>query len=311
MIQFPIDNLLDEDKCYDFLKNMFHPNGFGCPHGHDLAPTQAPHKQQNRPAVVDYRCHCCGRVFNIFTGTVWSGSWHKCSTIISILRGFAQGIPTLHLSQELGLNYKTLLDKRHQFQYNALENKTKAPLTDQEVETDEMFQNAGEKGTLHPDPDDPPRRRGNKKVGLGTMENDRPPIFGAVGRTTGEIRLEVCDNTRQKTIQPEVEKKTKNRASIYTDDSHAYNKVSASGRYHATVNHSQKEWARDDDGDGIREVHCNTMEGIWTGLRNFLRLFRGVHKKYLKYYVAIFEWAHNLKTVTNNFLKAMMIPASP
>ena len=40
-----------------------------------------------------------------------------------------------------------------------------------------MFQNAGEKGTLHLDPDDPPRRRGNKKVGLGTMENDRPPIF--------------------------------------------------------------------------------------------------------------------------------------
>jgi transposase-like protein len=40
------------------------------------------------------------------------------------------------------------------------------------------------------------------------------------------------------------------------------------------------------------------MEDIWTGLRNFLHPFRGVHKKYLAIYVAMFEWAHNLKRVT-------------
>jgi len=34
-------------------------------------------------------------------------------------------------------------------------------------------------------------------------------------------------------------------------------------------------------GDGGREVHGNAMEGIWTVLRNFLRLFRGVNKEYL------------------------------
>ena len=59
-------------------------------------------------------------------------------------------------------------------------------------------------------------------------------------------------------------------------------------------------------GDGKREVHCNTMEGIWTGLRNFLRMFRGVHKKYLSQYVAIFEWAHNLKEVTLDYLRRLI-----
>jgi transposase len=34
------------------------------------------------------------------------------------------------------------------------------------------------------------------------------------------------------------------------------------GRPHATVCHAEGEWARDDDGDGIREVHDNTMEGL-------------------------------------------------
>jgi hypothetical protein len=37
---------------------------------------------------------------------------------------------------------------------------------------------------------------------------------------------------------------------------------------------AEREWARDDNGDGVREVHCNTLEG----LRNFLRPFRGVNK---------------------------------
>lgn len=50
------------------------------------------------------------------------------------------------------------------------------------------------------------------------------------------------------------------------------------------------------------------MEGIWTRLRNFLRPFRGVHKDYLAHYVAMFEWAHNLKRVTHHFLRILMIP---
>jgi hypothetical protein len=45
------------------------------------------------------------------------------------------------------------------------------------------------------------------------------------------------------------------------------------------VNHTpgQREWARDDDRDGVREVHSNTIEGLWTGLRNHLRPLRGVN----------------------------------
>ena len=62
----------------------------------------------------------------------------------------------------------------------------------------------------------------------------------------------------------------------------------------------------DDDGDGIREVHDNTLEGLWTGLRNFLRQFRGVSKHYLKQYVAIFQWAYNLKRVTVEFLRSLL-----
>ena len=79
---------------------------------------------------------------------------------------------------------------------------------------------------------------------------------------------------------------------------------------HVMVNHGRHQWARDADGDGRREGHDNTMEGIWMGLRNFLRPFRGIHKRYLGQHVAIFEWAYNLKRITEGFLRRLLLPHS-
>ncbi|MGI9174253.1 MAG: alcohol dehydrogenase catalytic domain-containing protein [Rhodothermales bacterium] len=78
------------------------------------------------------------------------------------------------------------------------------------------------------------------------------------------------------------------------------------GTISQTGSHSAGEWARDDDGDGIREVHVNTVEGLWTTVRNFLRPFRGVHKKHLAGYVAICEFMVNLKRITPAFVSALV-----
>jgi transposase-like protein len=224
------------------------------------------------------------------------------------MRGIAQGAPSLQLAEELGLDYGALLERRHGIQALALENRDSSPLPDQVTEADEMFQNAGEKGERHSCPNDPPRRRANKRRGAGTMENDRPPVAGTVGRESGRVRLVVCEDTKQATIQPPLLNAVPSGSVINTDESSAYEGVGDTGRTHVTVCHSAGERARDDDGDGIREVHDNTMEGMWTGLRNFLRPFRGVHKKYLKLYIVMFEWEYNLKRVTADFLRVLMIP---
>jgi transposase-like protein len=142
------------------------------------------------------------------------------------------------------------------------------------------------------------------------MANDRPPVVGTVGRNSGQIRMKVCDNTQQITIQPQVEITTLPNTTVYTDESDAYNRIPDSGRERQTVCHSQREYARDDDQDGFCEVHCNTMEGIWVGLRNFLRPFRGIHKKYLYLYVAMFEWSYNLRWIDFDFLRRLLFPPS-
>ncbi len=91
-----------------------------------------------------------------------------------------------------------------------------------------------------------------------------------------------------------------------TDEGRAYGRAPELGRDHVTVNHGAGEWARVDDIDGIREVHVNTMEGTWTGPRNFLRPFRGVSKWHLAGSVAILEWANTLKRVTDDFLGLLL-----
>jgi hypothetical protein len=93
---------------------------------------------------------------------------------------------------------------------------------------------------------------------------------------------------------------------VYTDDRNGDKPRARCGRGHATVNRNRGEYARDDDGDGVREVPCNTLEGIGTGLRNFPRPFRGVNEVYLEQYVIIFQWSYNLKAVTDDFLRVLL-----
>ena len=169
----------------------------------------------------------------------------------------------------------------------------------------------GKKGVPHPDPDDPPRRRANKARGHGTWDHDRPPICGVVGREGGPVRLTVAAHTDGATLRGVVASGTRPGAMVYTDEWGGYSGLPALGRGHATVCHAEGEWARDDDGDGVREVHDNTLEGLWTGLRNFLRPFRGVNKVYLQQYVAMFEWGYNVTWATPGFLWALLGTGAP
>jgi transposase len=89
---------------------------------------------------------------------------------------------------------------------------------------------------------------------------------------------------------------------LYTDEWQNYR---GSHPCHATVRHGVQEWARDDDGDGRREVHCNTCEGA--GLRTYLRAFRGVHKQYLHLYVATYEAIVNTKRVIPSLIRRMCV----
>ena len=174
-----------------------------------------------------------------------------------------------------------------------------------------MYQNAGEKGRPHLDPDDPPRRRGHHFNGHGTFDNDRPPILGVIGRESGQVFLRQTYRSTAKAIEPVVLRVTDPGTEVHTDEWHAYDDLDDRGRTRLSVNHKRKEWARDDDEDGIREVHSNTIEGLWLGLRNYLRPFRGVGKWCLDLYLAFYQGMHNFRHDVLGFLAQLLRPITP
>jgi transposase-like protein len=137
-----------------------------------------------------------------------------------------------------------------------------------------------------------PRRRGLKRRGRGTWDSDRLPVFGLICRG-GEVRLFVLRNVQTETIRPIVEQMVQRGAHVYTDGYCIYHFLSGQGYRHQAVNHSGGQYALDLDGDGRCEVHCNTVEGTWSWLRQMVRTYRGVSKVYLPLYVAQFEFLYN------------------
>jgi len=294
---------MDTERCTQWIIDHFHPHGFGCPRCGAGLEQARKFRMTRRSQLIVYRCRHCDQAYNLYTNTLFEHHHLTPPQVVLLLRGVLKGEPTTTLAAELQLNYQTVLNLRHQLQTQAVTLQPNTALADQQTETDEMFQNAGEKGEKHGVPDDPPRQRANQRPGRGTYDNDRPPIVGTVGRESGQVRLRVVKDTTGDTLVSHVHQFTLIASQVFTDESARYNHGI---RPHQTVCHSQGEYARDDDGDGIREVHVNTTEGLWTDVRNFLRGFKGVHKDYLNGYVAIFEFWRNLKRITTTFISSLV-----
>lgn len=136
-----------------------------------------------------------------------------------------------------------------------------------------------------------------------------------MARVSGTVRFFVEERADHQTCLRVVESTAPAGASvIYTDEWGGYARLTEELQTkHGTVRHGRdaegrREWARDDDGDGVREVHCNSCEGAGTGLRNYLRMFRGVHKQYLHLYVATYEAMTNAKRITAELIQRMCRP---
>ena len=84
---------------------------------------------------------------------------------------------------------------------------------------------------------------------------------------------------------------------LYTDSASSYRAVK--GYVHEFVNHTQKEYARGD-------VHENRAECLFSLLKPYLRVFRGVSKYNLPGYVGFFQFLRNFRQ-HNAFEQAELI----
>jgi transposase-like protein len=133
-----------------------------------------------------------------------------------------------------------------------------------EVECDEAYVIAGHKG--QPEVVQLKGRKGHRRRligqgGRGTLEKERPPVFGMMQRG-GQVVISLLAHVKQKTIEPFLTETIAPGTRVYTDEYSIYARLGAWGYDHKSVNHGRGEYARDEDGDGFCEVHVNTMEGF-------------------------------------------------
>ena len=309
MIDWPLADLIDDERALAWFEEHLHPQGFACPYCHSPRRWRVARPPERRAHFPGYRCGACGRYYTLLTTTVFAGTKQRPATLLLFLRGIAQGESTARLGRELGISRRQAHTLRQRLQYSVFATRPQNPPVAQEVEVDELYQNAGEKGKLHPDPQDPPRRRALQLRGRGTFESDRPPIFKVVERGSGRVSFFVRRHVDGLTcLEVTAQAVRRLETTVYTDEWTGYKPLSRTLEVrHKTVCHQVNEYARDDDGDDVREVHLNQSEGEGTGLRNFLRPFRGVHKSYLAFYVAVYELMRNAHQVTSDVLRRLCL----
>ncbi|MEF8701444.1 MAG: IS1595 family transposase [Candidatus Accumulibacter sp. UW25] len=144
-----------------------------------------------------------------------------------------------------------------------------------------------------------------KARGRGTLEKEKPPIFGMLQRG-GEVVVRMLANVQQATIKPLILGTITPGTNVFTDEYDIYARLPEWGYGHQTVCHSRGEYARDEDGDGFHEVHVNTMEGFWSLLRSWLRPHRGISQEKLPLYLGFFQFVHNAGIRGKGLLKHLL-----
>jgi transposase len=139
-------------------------------------------------------------------------------------------------------------------------------------------------------------RRKKREPGRGHDDKDRPAIIAWVSRQ-GAVVLQATRDFTVKTVQKAADIAVHAGSRLYTDSASSYQALK--GYLHAFVNHTQKEYARG-------EVHENRAECLFSLLKPYLRVFRGVSKCNLPGYIGFLQFLRNFHQL-NAFEQAEMI----
>lgn len=126
-------------------------------------------------------------------------------------------------------------------------------------------------------------------VDPGDTPDDKAVVLGMVERG-GDVVTRVVMDRSTRNIIPHIAKFVKRGSKINTDDWKGYNAlIERHGFDHQSVNHSEKEYVRND-------VHTNTIEAFWANVKRAINgTYVSVSKKYLQTYLREFEYRHNLR----------------
>jgi transposase-like protein len=144
-MEFPITELLSPTESTQWILDYFHPQGLMCPNCGDPVSNAYVFRTTKKSGLTVYRCRACNTAYNLYTNTIFQQRHLTPQQVVLFLRGVLKGEAAITLAAELKVSPQTILDLRRDVQDSGRFLQPNTPLLDEHTETDEMFQNAGEK----------------------------------------------------------------------------------------------------------------------------------------------------------------------
>lgn len=146
-MQLDLQNLIDDARCFQTVRQMRWPQGVCCPHCESVTITRQG-RDETQPERQRYRCQTCGRKFDDLTGTVFAGHHQPLKIWILCLYLMGLNLSNRQIAQELGLNKDDAHRMTSCLRRGVIERQPTPELSG-EVECDEVYVVAGHKG--HPE----------------------------------------------------------------------------------------------------------------------------------------------------------------
>ena len=141
-----IQNLIDDAKCFETVRELRWPGGVTCPECGSRNVTKQGH-DDTQPKRQRYQCQACRKRFDDLTGTIFAGHHQPLRTWILCLYFMGLNLSNQQIAQELDLNKDDVQKMTRQLHEGVVAKKPTATLSG-EVECDEVYVVAGHKG--HP-----------------------------------------------------------------------------------------------------------------------------------------------------------------
>jgi ISXO2-like transposase domain len=156
------------------------------------------------------------------------------------------------------------------------------------VEADALYHTAGQKGQAKKGGTKslgrtPRGRRKQREPGRGHDDKDRPAIIAWVSRQGGVV-IQATRDLTVKTVQKAADLAMHAGSKLDTDSASSYRLIM--GYAHDSGNHTKKEYARGD-------VHENRAECLFSLLKLYWRVFRGISTTHLPGSVGFFQFLRN------------------
>ena len=269
------DMFRDEADAKTWIAEQRWPNGPECPYcGTSNVQSNIKHK------TMMYRCRECPNkaMFSLKTGTVMEGShikYRAWAVAMYLFTTNIKGISSMKLHRELGIGQKAAWFMLHRLR-KVFEAQT-SPFVGP-VEVDETYI-GGKEANKH----------ASAKLHAGRGGVGKEVVVGIKSRTTRQVIANVVPTASAGMIRQLVKKHCEPQSQIYTDQSPSYAGLQERGYRVESVNHSVKEYVRD-------QAHTNGIESFWAMLkRGYYGTYHKMSPKHLQRYVNEFAGRHNAR----------------